>query len=157
VKSDPATASYQAPTVAGATTSVPPTPTQFKSIIVGGSAVITAEVKIQAGALATNAFLVSKELGFTSARPLKGEVAGSKIIAEIVVKSSMLGKKFPVSIYVTNSKGKSKSLAGVVSIPKAPSTPKAPTTAPDQTKVNCKKGAQERLFDGSCPPGWEES
>ena len=157
VKSDPATASYQAPTVAGATTSVPPTPTQFKSIIVGGSAVITAEVKIQAGALATNAFLVSKELGFTSARPLKGEVAGSKFIAQFAVKSSMLGKKFPVSIYVTNSKGKSKSLAGVISIPKAPSAPKAPTTAPDQTKVNCKKGAQERLFDGSCPPGWEES
>jgi hypothetical protein len=69
----------------------------------------------------------------------------------------MAGKKYPVSIYVTNSKGKSKSLEGVVSIPKAPSTPKAPTAAPDQTKVNCKKGAQERLFDGSCPPGWEES
>ena len=157
VKSDPATASYQAPTAAGATTSVPPTPTQFKSTIVGGSAVITAEVKIQAGALATNAFLVSKELGFTSARPLKGEVAGSKFIAQFAVKSSMAGKKFPVSIYVTNSKGKSKSLAGVISIPKAPTAPKAPTSAPDQTKVNCKKGAQERLFDGSCPPGWEES
>jgi peptide/nickel transport system substrate-binding protein len=157
VKSDAATASYQAPANTDGTTSVPPTPTKFKSLIIGGSAVVTAEVTIKAGALATNAYVVSKELGFTSARPLKGEVAGSKIIAEIVVKSSMLGKKFPVSIYVTNSKGKSKSLEGVVSIPKAPSTPKAPTTAPDQTKVNCKKGAQERLFDGSCPPGWEES
>ena len=157
VKSDPATASYQAPTVADAIASVPPTPSKFKSLIIGGSAVITAEVKIQAGALATNAYLVSKELGFSSARPLKGELAGSKIIAEIPINASMAGKKYPVSIYVTNSKGKSKSLAGVVSIPKAPSTPKAPTTAPDQTKVNCKKGAQERLFDGSCPPGWEES
>jgi peptide/nickel transport system substrate-binding protein len=157
VKSDPATASYQAPTVADAIASVPPTPSKFKSLIIGGSAVITAEVKIQAGALATNAYLVSKELGFSSARPLKGELAGSKIIVEIPIKASMAGKKYPVSIYVTNSKGKSKSLEGVVSIPKAPSTPKAPTTAPDQTKVNCKKGAQERLFDGSCPPGWEES
>ena len=157
VKSDPATASYQAPTVAVAITSVPPTPSKFKSLIIGSSAVITAEVKIQAGALATNAYLVSKELGFSSARPLKGELAGSKIIAEIPINASMAGKKYPVSIYVTNSKGKSKSLAGVVSIPKAPSTPKAPTTAPDQTKVSCKKGAQEREFDGSCPPGWEES
>ena len=154
VKSDPATASYQAPTVADAITSVPPTPTKFKSLIIGGSAVVTAEVTIKAGALATNAYLVSKELGFSSARPLKGELAGSKIIVEIVVKSSMAGKKYPVSIYVTNSKGKSKSLEGVVSIPKAPT---APTTAPSQSKVNCKKGAQERLFDGSCPPGWEES
>ena len=157
VKSDAATASYQAPANADGTTSVPPTPTKFKSLIIGGSAVVTAEVTIKAGALATNAYVVSKELGFTSARPLKGEVAGSKIIAEIVVKSSMAGKKYPVSIYVTNSKGKSKSLEGVISIPKAPTAPKAPTTAPDQTKVNCKKGAQERLFDGSCPPGWEES
>ena len=157
VKSDAATASYQAPANADGTTSVPPTPTKFKSLIFGGSAVVTAEVTIKAGALATNAYVVSKELGFTSARPLKGEVAGSKIIAEIVLKSSMAGKKYPVSIYVTNSKGKSKSLAGVISIPKAPSAPKAPTTAPDQIKVNCKKGAQERLFDGSCPPGWEES
>ena len=157
VKSDPATASYQAPTVAVAITSVPPTPSKFKSLIIGSSAVITAEVKIQAGALATNAYLVSKELGFSSARPLKGELAGSKIIAEIPIKASMAGKKYPVSIYVTNSKGKSKSLAGVISIPKAPSAPKAPTTAPDQIKVSCKKGAQEREFDGSCPPGWEES
>ena len=158
VKSDAATASYQAPALADAIASVPPTPTQFKSIIVGSSAVVTAEVKTKAGALATNAFLVSKELGFTSARPLKGEVAGSKFVAQFAVKSSMAGKKYPVSIYVTNAKGKSKSLTGTVSIPKAPSAPKAPSTpsAPVDS-VTCKKGAQERPFIGSCPPGWEEA
>jgi len=156
VKSDPATASYQAPTVADAITSVPPTPSKFKSLIIGNSAVITAEVKIQASALATNAYLVSKELGFSSARPLKGELAGSKIIVEIPIKASMLGKKFPVSIYVTNSKGKSKSLEGVVSIPKAPTTPKAPSTASDE--VTCVKSSQTRTFKGTeCPPGWDES
>jgi hypothetical protein len=156
VKSDPATASYQAPTVADAITSVPPTPSKFKSLIIGSSAVITAEVKIQASALATNAYLVSKELGFSSARPLKGELAGSKIIVEIPIKASMLGKKFPVSIYVTNSKGKSKSLEGVVSIPKAPTTPKAPSTASDE--VTCVKSSQTRTFKGTeCPPGWDES
>ena len=158
VKSDAATASYQAPALADAIASVPPTPTQFKSIIVGSSAVVTAEVKTKAGALATNAFLVSKELGFTSARPLKGEVAGSKFVAQFAVKSSMAGKKYPVSIYVTNAKGKSKSLNGTVFIPKAPSAPKAPSTpsAPVDS-VTCKKGAQERPFIGSCPPGWEEA
>jgi peptide/nickel transport system substrate-binding protein len=154
VKSDPVTATYQAPALADGTTSVPPTPTDFKSLIIKNSAVITAEIKIKEGALATNAYLISEELGFTSARPLKGQVAGSKIIAEINLKPSMLGKKYPVSIYVTNSKGKSKSLEGIVLIPKAPSAPKDPPTQP---KVICKKGAQERSDFDSCPPGWEEA
>jgi hypothetical protein len=152
VKSDPITASYQAPTLDDATASVPPTPTKFKSLIVGNSAVVTAEIKIKVGALATNAYLVSKELGFTSARPLKGEVVGSKVIAEIEVKPSMKGKNYPVSIYLTNSKGKSKSLEGVISIPKAPS---APTGAPDT--VVCTKSSLTRTFEGTkCPPGWDE-
>jgi hypothetical protein len=156
VKSDPVTATYQAPALADGTTSVPPTPTDFKSLIIRNSAVITAEIKIKEGALATNAYLISEELGFTSARPLKGQVAGSKIIAEINLKPSMLGKKYPVSIYVTNSKGKSKSLEGMVLIPKAPSAPKAPPIAPE--KVTCVKSSQTRTFDGTeCPPGWEEA
>jgi hypothetical protein len=154
VKSDPVTATYRAPALADGTTSVPPTPTDFKSLIIKNSAVITAEIKIKEGALATNAYLISEELGFTSARPLKGQVAGSKIIAEINLKPSMLGKKYPMSVYVTNSKGKSKSLEGIVLIPKAPSAPKAPPTQP---KVICKKGAQERSDFDSCPPGWEEA
>ena len=160
VKSDPVSASYQAPAITASTTSVPPTPTNFKSRIVGRSAVVTAEVSIKAGALATNAYLVSKNLGFTSARPLKGEVAGSKIIAEIDVKPSMAGKKYPVSIYVTNSKGKSKSLEGMVSIPKAPSVPKIPNVAPKPnapTTVICVRSNQTRTFAGTnCPPGWEQ-
>ena len=160
VKSDPANASYQAPAITASTTSVPPTPTNFKSRIVGSSAVVTAEVSIKAGALATNAYLVSKNLGFTSARPLEGEVAGSKIIAEIDIKPSMAGKKYPVSIYVTNSKGKSKSLEGVISIPKAPSVPKIPNVAPKPNApatVICIRSSQTRTFAGTkCPPGWEQ-
>jgi hypothetical protein len=152
VKSDPVSASYQAPAITASTTLVPPTPTNFKSRIVGSSAVVTAEVSIKAGALATNAYLVSKNLGFTSARPLKGEVAGSKIIAEI---------EYPVSIYVTNSKGKSKSLEGMVSIPKAPSVPKIPNVAPKPNAtatVICVRSSQTRTFAGTkCPPGWEQS
>ena len=156
VKSDAATASYQAPALTDGVDSVPPTPTKFKSIIVGTSVVITAEVNIKAGALATNAFVVSKELGFTTARPLKGEVAGNKIIAEFAVKPSMAGKRYPVSVYLTNSKGKSKSLEGVVSIPKAPTAPKTPSAPVDS--VICKKvGQPDRPFAGSCPPGWDES
>ena len=152
VKSDPVSTSYQAPKLADGIESVPPTPTKFKSLIVGNSAVVTAEVAINPGALATNAYLISNELGFTTARPVKGEVAGSKIVVEIDVKPSMAGKSYPVSIYVTNSKGKSKSLNGVISIPKAPS---APTVAPDT--VICVKSSLTRTFEGAkCPPGWEE-
>lgn len=155
VKSDPVIASYRAPAITSDVTSTPPTPTKLKSLIVGGSIVITAEVKIKADAPATSAFLVGKGLGFTSARPLKAEVVGRKIIAEIAIKPSLLGKKFPVSVYVANSKGKSKSLEGVISIPKAPSAPKnslGPTDA-----VNCVKSSQSRTFVAlKCPPGWSE-
>ena len=154
VKSDPVSTSYQAPTLADATASVPPTPTKFKFLIAGNSAVITAEVAIKSTALATNAYLVSDELGFTAARPLKGEVAGSKVIVEIDVKPSMAGKSYPVSIYVTNSKGKSKSLEGVVLVPKAPSVnPPTSTSSP----VICVKSSLTRTFRGECPPGWEQS
>ena len=154
VKSDPVSTSYQAPTLADATASVPPTPTKFKFLIACNSAVITAEVAIKSTALATNAYLVSDELGFTAARPLKGEVAGSKIIVEIDVKPSMAGKSYPVSIYVTNSKGKSKSLEGMVLVPKAPSVnPPTSTSSP----VICVKSSLTRTFRGECPPGWDET
>jgi hypothetical protein len=95
VKSDPVSTSYQAPKLEDGTESVPPTPSKFKSLAVGKSVVITAEVAIKPGALATNAYLVSNELGFTTTRPLKGEVAGSKIVVEIDVKPSMAGKSYP--------------------------------------------------------------
>lgn len=148
VKSDPVITSYQVPEITDGVASVPQTPSKFKSVIVGGSVLITAEVKVKEGALATNAYLVSKDLGFSSAQPLKGEVAGSKVILKIDVKPSMLGKKYPVSIYVTNLKGNSKSLQGVIIIPE----PQAP---PSQPKLICEKGAQIRTdFEGSCPPGW---
>ena len=158
VKSDPLSASYQAPILADATSSVPPTPTKFKFLIVGNSAVITAELAIKPSALATNAYLVSSDLGFTSARPLKGEVAGSKIIAEIDLKPSMVGKNYPVSIYVTNSKGKSKSLEGMISIPKSSSTPKNPTGAPSTLIcVNKFNPNRTTTTEGtSCPVGWQE-
>jgi hypothetical protein len=159
VKSDPVSTSYQAPTLADGIESVPPTPTKFKSLIVGNSAVVTAEVAIKPGGLATNAYLISNELGFTTARPVKGEVAGSKIVVEIDVKPSMAGKSYPVSIYVTNSKGKSKSLNGVISIPKAPSAPKNPAGAPG-TLICVNKFNPNRTTTTSegtgCPVGWEE-
>jgi len=158
VQSDPFKASLQAPTIAGSILSVPPTPTNLKPLIIGNSAVVTAEVKIKSGALATNAFLVSKDLGFTSARPLKGEVAGTKIFAEFEVKPSMAGKKYPVSIYATNSKGKSKNLEGMIIIPKAPSAPKTPTVAQKSLIcVNKFNPNRSTTTDAkSCPVGWQE-
>jgi len=89
---------------------------------------------------------------------LKGEVAGSKIVVEIDLKPSMAGKSYPVSIYVTNSKGKSKSLDGVISIPKAPSAPKNPAGAPG-TLICVNKFNPNRTTTSegtSCPVGWEE-
>lgn len=160
VKSDTLSGSYQAPTQITSVTSVPPAPSKFKSRIVGSSAVITAQTQLKAGALATKAYLFGKSLGISKSKAIEGDVVGNKVILEVPVKSSMSGKRYPITIYLTNEKGESKPLNATLAIPKAPSTPALPTAIPQPPKMEtviCQRASQTRAFSGrQCPPGWEE-
>jgi hypothetical protein len=158
VKSEPLAGSYEAPALAIEAKSVPAAPTNFKSRIVGSSALITATAKVKAGAIATGAYIYSKALGIPKSAAIEGDVAGTKVILEIPLQAKMAGKRYPVTIYLSNSKGESKPLEATLVIPAAPKTPTIPTAIPNpqppQT-ILCVRGNQNRTFIGSkCPPGW---
>jgi hypothetical protein len=138
---------------------VPPQPKKFKSRVVGSSALITAEVRLVEGALATDAFLYGKSLGITKTKAIKGDVIGSKIVIEVPLKASMAGKKYLVTLYLSNAKGESKPLNSTLSIPAAPKVPSIPSVLPPKNSntstVICVRSTQTRAFAGSkCPPGW---
>ena len=114
----------------------------------------------QNGSKATDAYLYSSDLGITKTQPLKGDVVGGKALFEIPLSNKMASKKYQVSIYSENVKGKSRSISETISIPGIPKTPARPTTIPgpkiDKTVI-CSKGNQVRTFMGtSCPPGWSK-
>ena len=159
VRSDTVTGNYQAPSFAPVIKSVPAAPTNLKSRIVGTVAVITATAKIKSDALASGAYLFGKSLGISKNKAIEGEVVGNKVLLEVPIKNSMAGKKFPITVFLTNEKGESKPLNGTLSVP-AISKPKAPVTAPkptNQKTVLCFFGSQSRPFPGDkCPPGWTE-
>jgi hypothetical protein len=160
VRGDPLTGSYQIPAFIDATraTSVPVAPKNFKSRIIGNSAVITVEATTKSGALATNGYLFSKTLGISKAEAIEGDVVGEKVILEVPIKASMAGKRYPVTIYLTNQKGESKPLNATLSIPAAPKVPSIPTAFPTPKApktVICMRANQTRAFEGTnCPPGW---
>jgi hypothetical protein len=162
VRGDPLAGSFQVPAILDATraTSVPLAPKNFKSRIIGSSAVITVEATTKSGALATNGFLFSKSLGISKAEAIEGDVVGEKVILEVPIKASMAGKRFPVTIYLANQKGESKPLNATLSIPAAPKVPSIPTALPTPKApktVICIRANQTRAFTGtSCPPGWEK-
>ena len=162
VSSDPLIGSYQAPLIADAikASSAPLAPKNFKSRVIGNSAVISVEATAKSGSLATGAHLFSNSLGITKAKALKGDVVGNKALIEVPIKVSMAGKKYPVTIFLTNDKGESKPLNATLSIPAAPKTPSLPTAipAPKVPKtVICARANQTRAFEGTtCPPGWEK-
>lgn len=163
VNSEPLVGSYQAPlqTDSLIAETVPPSPQNFKSRIMGSSALVTVSVKIKSGALASKAFLYSKDLKISKNNPLPGDVFGDKAFIEIPIKSSMIGKKFPVNIYLANAKGPSKVLEAVLPIPRPASSsallPPAPKPSVPKTVI-CTRASQTRTFSGQkCPPGWEES
>lgn len=163
IASDPLGISYQLPSAVNATDakSVPVAPKNFKSRIIGNSAVISVEATVKSGALATGAHLFSNSLGITKTKALKGDVVGNKALIEVPIKSSMAGKKYPIIIFLTNDKGESKPLNATLSIPSIPKTPSLPTAIPvpkvPPRTVICTRANQTRAFEGeNCPPGWEK-
>jgi hypothetical protein len=157
---DPLLGSYRVPEIIDPTKAVvaPDAPTNFKSRVVGTSAVVSVETNLRSGAIATGTFLVSKSLGFTKENPLTGDVIGKKVVLEVPIKASMAGKKFPVAVFLTNDKGESKPLNATLSVPVAPKVPSLPTAIPTPKvpkTVICIRANQTRAFEGtSCPPGW---
>lgn len=162
VRGDPLTGSYQIPEILDQTraSSVPVAPKNFKSRIIGNSAVITVEATAKAGSIATNGYLFGKSLGISKSEAIEGDVVGKKVILEVPIKASMAGKRFPVTIYLANQKGESKPLNATLSIPAAPRVPSIPTAFPTPKApktVICVRANQTRAFEGTkCPPGWEK-
>ena len=121
-------------------------------------------LKVRVPVNATSVILFAPEFGVTKAKPIVGKVKSGLASFEVAVSSKFAGKKGTLQLVSGNAAGESQPLKIPVTVPKVPTktTPKVkqlpkPQTAPNQPKVNCKKGAQERPFDGSCPPGWENS
>jgi hypothetical protein len=159
VRSDTVSANYQAPVFVPVIKAAPPAPTNLKSRIVGSIAVVTATAKVKTDSLASGAYLFSKSLGISKNRAIEGEVVGNKVLLEVPIKTSMAGKKYPITVYLTNEKGESKPLNGTLSVP-AIAKPKVPAVAPKPNTpktVLCFFGSQSRPFPGKkCPPGWTE-
>jgi branched-chain amino acid transport system substrate-binding protein len=156
VRSEPLTGSYIKP--ATSVTTAPPAPTNYTSRIVGSSAIITIQVSAKESSRATSAHLYSSALGIKKNPGLQGDVVGTKALIEVPIKASMAGKKYPITIYLKNSKGESTPLNATLSIPKAPKAPTLPTALPKPVvpkAVICSFGTQTRTFEDNCPPGWE--
>jgi branched-chain amino acid transport system substrate-binding protein len=156
VRSEPLTGSYIKPTTS--VTTAPPAPTNYTSRIVGSSAIITIQVSAKESSRATSAHLYSSALGIKKNPGLQGDVVGTKALIEVPIKASMAGKKYPITIYLKNSKGESTPLNATLSIPKAPKAPTLPTALPKPVvpkAVICSFGTQTRTFEDNCPPGWE--
>jgi hypothetical protein len=160
INSEPLLGSYQPPqqTESLIAQTPPPAPENFKSRILGNSALITVSVKIKSGALASKVFMYSKDLQIPKDSPLPGDVFGDKAFIEVPVKGSMVGKKFLVNIYLANPKGQSKVLEAVLSVPKpASSLNLLPPKSSTPKTVICARGNQTRAFSGvKCPPGWNQ-
>ena len=162
VKSEPLVGSYQAPQVTESLIAqeVPDAPKNFKSRVLSDSALITVSVPIKSGAIASKAFLYSKDLKISKKNPLPGDVYGDKALIEVPIKSSMIGKKYKVNIYLANAKGSSPEIQATLPIP-APAkvaTLLPPTPKSGSTKtIICTRTTQTRTFSGAkCPPGWKE-
>lgn len=141
--------------------SVPVAPKNITTRVIGTSGIVTAAATLKAGALAQDAYLFGNSLGITSAKPIKGEILGTKVIFEIPVDTSMAGKTFPFTVYYENDAGRSAPAAGKISIPAIPKitidAPKFPTSPGATSTVFCLKGSISRTFAAkSCPPGWKK-
>ena len=166
VKSDSSSSTFLIPKFQEITkpTSVPVTPKNLKIKILVDSALITVEKSAKDSALNTKGFLYSESLGIKQGKPIQGEILGNKLVLEIPLKAAMAGQKFPLTIYLSNEKGKSGSLKGVLSIPSSSSTIKIPSAPSNlnssntpSTMVICVRANQTRTFQGrNCPPGWDK-
>jgi len=165
VESEPLEQDFNAPAVVDKLLTnklVPVAPKNVKSRVVGTSAVITTESTIKAGALATSAHIFGTALGIPASQAILGEVIGTKVLFEIPLKTSMVGKTFLFTVYFSNEAGKSQPVQGKLNVPSAPQIPSGTIKLPTQTKapktVLCLKGSQTRAFAASnCPPGWKST
>lgn len=158
VKSDPNTGNFLAPDLIEKKTSPPAQPSDFKSRIVGNSAVLTVESTME-DALYADGYLFGKSLGLAKSQAIQGELVGTQFVFEVPLKSSMAGKKFPLTIYLQNSQGESKPLNATLKVPAAPKkvVPKVTPKPGKSETVICSRSSQTRTFAGTkCPPGWTE-
>ena len=163
VESDPLEQDYNAPAAVDKLLSnklVPAAPKNVKSRIVGTSALISAEATVKSGAIASQAFVFGPSIGLSKSKAISGDIVGNKVLLEVPLKSSMAGKKLPVTIYLSNEVGESQPVQTVIVVPAAPKIPSGAIKVPTATKapktIFCIKGAQTRTFAASsCPPGWK--
>jgi len=162
IKSESLIGNYEIPAFLNAakTTSVPAPPTSFTSKIIGSAALMTVESSTRDGAIATNGYFFAKSLGISKKDAIEGDLVGTRFVFEFTVKASMAGKRYPLTIFLTNEKGESKPLNATLSIPAAPKVPRLPTAIPTPKApktVICTRSNQTRAFEGTtCPPGWEK-
>jgi sugar lactone lactonase YvrE len=121
-------------------------------------------LKVRVPVNATSVILFAPEFGVTKAKPLVGKIKEGLASFEVAVSSKFAGKKGTLQLVTENAVGESQPLKVPVTVPKITTkpTPKVskvpkPQAPPNVLKVICQKGAQKRPFDGSCPPGWENS
>ncbi len=151
--------SYQAPMLTKVN-SVPLAPKSASSRIAGGSILVVVKIQEKLGSEAKNVYLYSNSLGIRKNKPVSGSVYGNEALIELPFKPSMSGKKYPVSIFLTNVKGESKPLNTTLSINSVATKPSVsaaiPAPKPPRTVI-CARTNQTRAFEGDiCPPGWEK-
>jgi hypothetical protein len=165
VESEPLEQEFNAPAAVNnllANKLVPETPKNVKTRIVGSLAIVTAEATVKSGALATQAFVFGPSIGLPKAKAIPGDIVGNKVLIEVPLKSSMTGKKLPVTIYLSNDVGDSRPVQTVINVPAAPKIPSGTIKIPAVTKapktIFCVKGPQTRTFAATnCPPGWKSA
>ena len=163
VESDPLEQDFNAPAAVEKLLTnklAPLAPKNVKARIVGTSALISAEATVKTGALATQAYVFGPSIGLSKANAITGDIVGNKVLLEVPLKTSMAGKKLPVTIYLSNEVGDSQPVQTTIVVPSAPKVPSGAIKLPTQTKapktIFCVKGSQTRTFAAkSCPPGWK--
>jgi hypothetical protein len=118
---------------------------------------------------ATNVYLASSLLGYSNTHPLRAVLVNGRANFVIPMTGKIYGLGANLKLYSSNTYGTSPVLHLSLKLPKIPtaeqSKPRTPTpnvatptkTPPvlEPTKIDCWKGAQERVFVGTnCPPGW---
>ncbi len=161
VKSEPLEQIFKVPNLSSINESklAPNPPTKVTSRVVGSSLLISAQVNLKSNAIPEKAYIFGNAIGIPPKKALEGEIIGTKVLFDIPVKKSMIGKTLSFTVYLQNRSGKSSPVQGSVTLPAAPKLDPGQTIIPTQPKapqtVFCKKGNITRTFAAnSCPPGW---
>ena len=158
IESEPSERDFKAPASTEKNLSnktVPLAPKNVTTKIVGNSILISAEISAKPNGIPTQGFVFGPSIGVSKSQAIAGDIIGSKVLFEFPMKSSMAGKKVPVTIYLSNEIGDSQPVQAVISIP---ASQKAPTPTIKPNGISCMKGSQNRNFAGkTCPPGWKSA